>query len=86
MVTLWVLIVVPILLALMLGAILLLLPRLATTAWDSGRLLALGGTASSTGSGSSTSTTTGTSTSATTSATTPATTSSSVSSATSSGG
>lgn len=36
LVTLWVLIVVPVLLALMVGAI-LLLPRLATTAWDSGR-------------------------------------------------
>jgi putative peptide zinc metalloprotease protein len=39
-VTLWVLLVVPVLLALMLGAI-LLFPRLATTAWESGRALAL---------------------------------------------
>lgn len=36
LVTLWVLVVVPVLLALMLGAV-LLLPRVATTAWDSGR-------------------------------------------------
>jgi putative peptide zinc metalloprotease protein len=36
LVTVWVLIVVPVLLALMLGAI-LMLPRLATSAWDSGR-------------------------------------------------
>jgi putative peptide zinc metalloprotease protein len=38
-VTIWVVVVVPILLSLMLGAI-LLLPRLAATAWDSGRRLA----------------------------------------------
>jgi putative peptide zinc metalloprotease protein len=38
LVTIWVLIVVPVLLALMLGAV-LLLPRLAATAWDSGRTI-----------------------------------------------
>jgi putative peptide zinc metalloprotease protein len=36
LVTVWVLIIVPVLISLMLGAV-LLLPRLATTAWDSGR-------------------------------------------------
>ena len=36
LVTLWVLVIVPVLLSLMLGAV-LLLPKLATTAWDSGR-------------------------------------------------
>src|SRR5581483_8571244 len=41
LVTLWVLIVVPVLLSLMLGAV-LLLPRLVTTAWDSGRAIASG--------------------------------------------
>jgi putative peptide zinc metalloprotease protein len=40
-VTVWVLVVVPILLSLMIGAV-LLLPRLLTTAWDSGRQLAAG--------------------------------------------
>lgn len=39
LVTLWVLIIVPVLLSLMLGAI-LLLPRLATTAWDGGHRIA----------------------------------------------
>jgi putative peptide zinc metalloprotease protein len=39
LVTLWVLIVVPVLLSLMIGAI-LLLPRLLTTAWESGRQIA----------------------------------------------
>ncbi len=39
LVTVWVLIVVPVLVALILGAV-LLLPRLATTAWDSGRHIA----------------------------------------------
>jgi putative peptide zinc metalloprotease protein len=39
LVTLWVLIVVPVLLSLLLGAV-LLLPRLVATAWDSGRLIA----------------------------------------------
>jgi putative peptide zinc metalloprotease protein len=38
LVTLWVLIVVPVLLSLMFGAI-VLLPRLATTAWDNGRAI-----------------------------------------------
>ncbi|NYJ06723.1 hypothetical protein [Petropleomorpha daqingensis] len=38
-VTVWVLVVVPVLLSLMLGAV-LLLPRLVTTAWESGRLIA----------------------------------------------
>lgn len=41
LVTLWVLIVVPVLLSLMFGAM-LLLPRLVTTAWDSGRAIASG--------------------------------------------
>lgn len=41
LVTLWVIVIVPVLLSLMLGAV-LLLPRLATTAWDSGRHIALG--------------------------------------------
>ena len=36
LVTLWVLVIVPVLISLMLGAV-LLLPKLATTAWDSGR-------------------------------------------------
>jgi putative peptide zinc metalloprotease protein len=40
LVTLWVLVIVPVLLSLMLGAV-LLLPKLATTAWDSGRHIAL---------------------------------------------
>ncbi|HEX3807919.1 MAG TPA: hypothetical protein VHV52_14180 [Gaiellaceae bacterium] len=40
LVTLWVLIVVPVLLSMMLGAV-LLLPRLATSAWDSGRQIAV---------------------------------------------
>jgi putative peptide zinc metalloprotease protein len=40
LVTVWVLIVVPVLLSLMLGAI-LLLPHLATTAWESGRRIAV---------------------------------------------
>jgi putative peptide zinc metalloprotease protein len=39
LVTVWVLVVVPVLLALMLGAV-LLLPRLAASAWDSGRTIA----------------------------------------------
>jgi putative peptide zinc metalloprotease protein len=39
LVTVWVLVVVPVLLALILGAV-LLFPRLATTAWDSGRHIA----------------------------------------------
>lgn len=39
LVTLWVLIVTPVLLAMLLGAV-LLLPRLVTTAWDSGHVLA----------------------------------------------
>ena len=39
LVTLWVLVIVPVLLSLMLGAV-LLLPRLAASAWDSGRLVA----------------------------------------------
>lgn len=38
LVTVWVLVIVPVLLSLMLGAI-LLLPRLATSAWDSGHLI-----------------------------------------------
>jgi putative peptide zinc metalloprotease protein len=38
LVTLWVLIVMPVLLSLSLGAV-LLLPKLATTAWDSGRMI-----------------------------------------------
>ncbi|HET9718957.1 MAG TPA: PqqD family protein [Solirubrobacteraceae bacterium] len=39
-VTIWVLIVVPVLLSLMIGAV-LVLPRVATSAWDSGRAIAL---------------------------------------------
>ncbi|HWE55025.1 MAG TPA: hypothetical protein VG435_05905, partial [Acidimicrobiales bacterium] len=38
LVTLWVLVVVPVLLSMMLGAV-VMLPRLATTAWDSGRAI-----------------------------------------------
>jgi len=41
LVTVWVLVVVPVLLSLMLGAV-LLLPRLLTSAWDSGRVIAAG--------------------------------------------
>jgi putative peptide zinc metalloprotease protein len=41
LVTIWVLVVVPVLLSLMLGAV-LLLPKLVTTAWDSGRAIAAG--------------------------------------------
>ena len=41
LVTLWVLVIVPVLLSLMLGAV-LLLPRMAATAWDSGRVIASG--------------------------------------------
>ena len=41
LVTVWVLVVVPVLLSLMLGAV-LLLPRLLTTAWDSGRAIGAG--------------------------------------------
>src|ERR1700760_1605440 len=39
LVTLWVLIIVPVLLSLMLGAV-LLLPKLVTSAWDSGQMIA----------------------------------------------
>ncbi|MBV8478986.1 MAG: hypothetical protein JOY72_01660, partial [Actinobacteria bacterium] len=47
LVTLWVLVVVPVLLSLMLGAV-LLLPRLLTSAWDSGHSIASGMTHEST--------------------------------------